>query len=344
MPTTDSPLPQHDGGWFLTDAGIETVLIYQDGIALPQFASFVLLESHAGREALRRYFRRYLDLAVETPEAGFILESPTWRAGVDWGAKLGFDERAVRRINHDAIALMRELEAEYAAAVPGRIVVSGCVGPRGDGYVAGAPMALDDAERVHRPQVDALAAAGADMITAMTMTTSAEAIGVARAAARAGRPSAIAFTVETDGRLPSGESLSTAIDAVDEDAAARGHAAPAYFMLNCAHPVHFTHVLDELGERRTRLRGLRANASRSSHAELDAATELDSGDPQELGAEYGRLKARLPCLTVIGGCCGTDHRHVAAMAAALIDERQPGGACRVGGRVRVEPLGAARRG
>src|SRR5689334_5994666 len=220
-------LPQQDGGWFLTDGGIETVLIFQEGIALPEFAAFVLLESAEGRACLLRYFRRYLELAAGTPDAGFVLESPTWRAGTPWGAKLGFDDAAMRRINRNAIALMQELKSEYVDRITGEVVISGCVGPRGDGYVAGAPMTPADAERVHRPQVEALAAAGADMITAVTMTTSAEAIGVARAAARAGRPSAISFTVETDGTLPSGERLGAAIDAVDADAADAGREAPA---------------------------------------------------------------------------------------------------------------------
>jgi S-methylmethionine-dependent homocysteine/selenocysteine methylase len=332
-------LPQRDGGWFLTDGGIETVLIFQEGIALPEFAAFVLLESAEGRASLRRYFRRYLDLAADTPEAGFVLESPTWRAGMPWGAKLGFDDAAMCRINRSAIALMQDLKSEYLGRIAGPVVVSGCVGPRGDGYVAGAPMTHADAERVHRPQVEALAAAGADMITAVTMTTSAEAIGVARAAARAGRPAAISFTVETDGTLPSGERLSAAIDAVDADAADAGREAPAYFMLNCAHPSHFAHVLAELGERRGRLRGLRANASRLSHAQLDAATELDPGNPRELGEDYARLKASWPTLSVLGGCCGTDHRHVAAMAAALVGPRELANGCRVDGAIHVEPLG-----
>jgi homocysteine S-methyltransferase len=337
MSEAKTGLPQQEGGWFLTDGGIETVLIYQDGIALPEFSAFVLLESQEGRAALRRYFRRYLEIAAQTPEAGFILESPTWRAGVAWGAKLGFDAAALRRINRDAIMLMRELEAEYATRIARPIVVSGCVGPRGDGYVAGAPMSLEDAENAHRVQVEALVAAGADIITAITMTTSAEAIGVARAAAKAEAATAISFTVETDGRLPSGETVAGAIEAVDADAAAAGRAAPAYFMLNCAHPSHFAHILDGLGPRRDRLRGLRANASRLSHAELDAATELDPGNPGELGADYLRLKSDWPSLHVVGGCCGTDHRHVAAMAAALVGRPQPA-ACRTRGAVRIEPL------
>jgi homocysteine S-methyltransferase len=316
--TIESPLPQLDGSWFLTDAGLETVLIFQEGVALPEFAAFVLLQSTDGREHLRRYFRRFLELAARKHGVGFVLESPTWRAGFDWGVKLGFDGRAMQRINRDAIGLMQELKAEYAARIAKPIVISGCIGPRGDGYVAGAPMALEDAERVHQPQVDALAAAGADLISAITMTSSAEAIGVARAAARAGRPAVISFTVETDGTLPSGESLAQAIDGVDADAAAAAREPPAYFMLNCAHPSHFEEVLESLGERRSRLRGLRANASRRSHAELDAATELDAGNPLELGGDYARLKALWPSLNVIGGCCGTDHRHVAAMTSALL--------------------------
>ena len=311
-------LPQQDGRLFLTDGGIETVLIFQDGIALPEFAAFVLLESEQGRASLQRYFRRYLELAAGTPEAGFVLESPTWRAGVPWGAKLGFDAAAMGRINRNAIALMRELQAEYTGRISGPVVVSGCVGPRGDGYIAGAPMTHADAQRVHQPQVEALAAAGADMITAVTMTTSAEAAGVARAAAQAGRPSAISFTVETDGRLPSGETLRSAIDAVDADAAESGREAPAYFMLNCAHPSHFAHVVAELGERRARLRGLRANASAKSHAELNDSTELDAGNPQELAAQYRALRKLLPNLTVMGGCCGTDHRHVEEICTACL--------------------------
>ncbi len=309
-----TPLPQLDGGWFLTDGGIETVLIYQDGIPLPEFAAFTLLRTAEGPDQLRRYFRRYLDIAVATPGAGFILESPTWRAGLDWGAKLGFDARAMERVNTDAVMLMQELRNAYASRIDGAIVVSGCIGPRGDGYVAGQPMALDDARTVHQPQVDVLAAAGVDMISAITMTTSAEAIGVTRAAARADRPVAVSFTLDTDGRLPSGESLAEAIDAVEQDAAAGSHAAPAYFMLNCLHPTHAEGVLAALGDRRSRIRGLRANASTLSHAELDVMTELDDGDPVALGRDYRRLQNLLPALSVLGGCCGTDHRHVASMS------------------------------
>jgi homocysteine S-methyltransferase len=311
--TVSKRLPQLDGGWFLTDGGIETVLIFQDGVELPEFAAFVLLETADGRDTLRRYYRRYLDIAVAAAGAGFILESPTWRAGIDWGAKLGFDADAMWRINAEAVVLMNELRTEYVSRIAGPILISGCIGPRGDGYVAGAPMDPEDARRVHQLQADALAAATVDQITAITMTSSAEAMGVARAAARAGCTSAISFTVETDGTLPSGEPLGASIQAVDADAEAFGYDAPAYYMINCAHPTHFESVVSHAGTWRERIQGLRANASTLSHADLDAMTQLDSGNPSDLADRYRRLRAPLSRLNVLGGCCGTDHRHVAAI-------------------------------
>lgn len=316
MTSSKLRLPQLDGGWFLTDGGIETVLIYQDGVELPEFAAFVLLETEDGRDILRRYYRRYLDIAAAALGAGFVLETPTWRAGIDWGAKLGFDAQAMQRINAEAVVLMNELRTEYVSRIAGPIVVSGCIGPRGDGYAAGAPMEPEDARRAHQLQADALAVAGVDQITAITMTSSAEAMGVARAAARAGRTSAISFTVETDGKLPSGEALGAAIQAVDADAEASGHDAPAYYMINCAHPTHFESVVSDAGMWRERIQGLRANASTLSHAELDVMTQLDSGDPHDLADRYRRLRTPLSRLNVLGGCCGTDHQHVAAMREA----------------------------
>jgi homocysteine S-methyltransferase len=312
-------LPQLDGGWFLTDGGIETSLIFDDGLDLPEFAAFVLLEHDTGRDALGRYYRRYLEIAAGAPGAGFILESPTWRASPEWGAKVGRGAAAIRRLNREAVELMHELRREYAARIDGPIVVSGCIGPRGDGYVAGQPMTGDDAMRYHRPQAEALAAAGVDMITAITMTTSGEAIGVARAAAALGLPSAISFTVETDGRLPSGETIGEAVERCDQETGG----SVAYYMLNCAHPSHFESSLHFGAAWTSRIRGLRANASTKSHAELDAATELDTGDPDDLGDRYRRLRRPLANLNVLGGCCGTDHRHVAAIGAAWSCSLQP---------------------
>jgi homocysteine S-methyltransferase len=304
--------PPLRNGLVLTDGGIETVLIYEDGIALPEFAAFPLLATVDGRAALRRYYQRYLDIAADTPGAGYILESPTWRASADWGAKLGFDAGMLADFNLDAMALMRELRDTYASRISGDMVLSGCIGPRGDGYVAGQAMSDDAATAFHAPQAAALAAGGAEIISGITMTSSAEAVGVARAAAAAGLPSVLSFTTETDGRLPSGETLCDAIARIDSLATAR----PAYYMLNCAHPTHFDAVLPGLGAQAQRIHGLRANASARSHAELNEATELDPGDPVDLGDRYRALRRLLPALRVVGGCCGTSHRHIRAIRDA----------------------------
>lgn len=313
FPTSDRAprtLPQMAGAPFLTDGGIETCLIFRDGIELPDFAAFVLLDDDAGRAALSAYYARYVEVARRDGR-GFILESPTWRASADWGARLGYSAAGLDRVNRDAIYFLRSIRnAEADSGMP--IVVSGCVGPRGDGYDPGRTMTAEEAAAYHEPQVRALAGAGADMVTAITMTNVPEAIGVARAAAAQTIPLAISFTVETNGALPTGETLGDAVCAVDEATAGW----PAYFMVNCAHPSHFARQLPPDEAWTERVRGIRANASRLSHAELDAAEDLDDGDPAELGEEYRALRERLPWITVLGGCCGTDERHIAAISRA----------------------------
>jgi S-methylmethionine-dependent homocysteine/selenocysteine methylase len=310
MPRYRNHLPQLDGGLFLTDGGIETTLIFHDGLDLPLFAAFHLLRDEAGREALRRYYARYAALARELG-LGFVLESPTWRASPDWAAKLGYTDAELARANRAAVALMVELRAAFQSD-HAPTVVSGCVGPRGDGYSPRWIMSAAEAEAYHAAQIRTFAGTEADLVTAITMTHAEEAIGVVLAARAAGLPVAISFTLETDGRLPSGQALGAAIEAVD----AATDAAPAYFMINCAHPTHFRDVLAAGGDWRQRIRGVRANASKRSHVELDEAKELDEGDPEELGAQHTDLMHLLPGLAVLGGCCGTDHRHVAAIARA----------------------------
>jgi homocysteine S-methyltransferase len=291
----------------ITDGGLETTLVFHEGVELPEFAAFPLLDRPDGRAALKHYFEPYLGIA-RAHGARFQLDTPTWRANRDWGARLGYDRAALDRVNRDAVAFAREL---VAANPDVEVRVSGLVGPRGDGYVVGERMQPDEAQAYHADQIGSLAAAGADVISALTMTYPDEAVGIVRAATGAGVPVIVSFTVEMDGRLPDQTGLGEAIEAVD---AATGAAAEA-FMINCAHPTHFESVL-EGGGWRDRIRGLRANASRMSHAELDAAEELDAGDPAELAARYVQLRERLPALTVLGGCCGTDARHVAAIVSA----------------------------
>ena len=295
---------------FLTDGGLETTLVFHQGVELPCFAAFVLLDDEPGRAALRAYFAPYLELAAEH-RTGIVIDTPTWRANPDRGLELGYAPEALDAANRTAVAFARELRDGLPDGVPA--VVEGVVGPRGDGYVADSLMTADEATEYHGRQVQVFAEAGADMATAVTMTYAAEAEGIVAAAEQAGLPVAISFTVETDGRLPSGQELPEAIAQVD----AATDAAAAYFMVNCAHPSHFSRVLEQDGVWRERIRGIRANASRMSHAELDEAEQLDDGDPAELGAEYRELRERLPRLAVVGGCCGTDHRHIAAIREAL---------------------------
>lgn len=308
-------LPQLEEEPFLTDGGIETVLIFQEGIDLPEFAAFTLLDDDEGREQLRRYYKPYLELARKH-DTGFVLESPTWRASPRWAAALGYSSERLDAINRDAITLLEELRDSAGLDRP--VVISGCIGPQDDGYQPAQLLSADEAAEYHAEQIGTFADTAADQVTAITMTYADEATGVARAAREAGIPSAISFTVETDGRLPSGQSLGDAILEVDE--ATDG--APAYFMVNCAHPTHFHDVLSEGSGWQERVLGLRANASTMSHAELDEAEELDDGDPADLAARYAGLRAALPKLRVLGGCCGTDHRHVSAIAAAWGDPNQ----------------------
>jgi S-methylmethionine-dependent homocysteine/selenocysteine methylase len=304
-------LPQLDGGLFLTDAGIETTLIFLDGLELPHFAAFHLLKDANGAQALRRYFRSHAEIARQNG-VGFVLESATWRASLDWGAELGYSRDALTEANVRSIRLLSELRQEMETdRTP--MVISGCIGPRGDGYDPGAVMSATEAEDYHGFQASVFAATEADQITAITMTNTPEAIGLTRAARANGMPVVISFTLETDGRLPTGQSLAEAIREVDTETE-RG---PAYYMVNCAHPTHFQHVLEN-AEWVSRLRGIRANASKRSHAELDAAPDLDAGNPIELGREYAQIRARFPQINVLGGCCGTDHRHIEQICGACM--------------------------
>jgi homocysteine S-methyltransferase len=303
-------LPQLSGSLFIADGGMETTLIFHGGLDLPHFAAFDLLKDEPGRAALREYYAPYIALA-RTHDVGVVLDTPTWRANPDWGELLGYSAEALDDLNRRAVALVEELRTDDdAAAAP--IVISGCVGPRGDGYRVDARMTTADAERYHARQIGTFAETAADLVTALTMTYAEEAIGIVRAARSVEMPAVVSFTVETDGRLPSGQPLKEAIEQVD----AETDAAPSYFMINCAHPTHFDHVLERGASWLDRIGGLRANASMKSHAELDEAEELDEGDPADLGARYGALRSRLPNVHVVGGCCGTDHRHVGAMCTA----------------------------
>lgn len=307
MPHLTKRLPHQSDRMFLTDGGLETKLVFLDGEDLPYFAAFTLLRTESGRARLKDYFRPYLALAVKS-SSGFVLEGPTWRANPDWAAKLGYSEAALEAANIDAVEALHELAREYECGTT-PIVTSGCIGPRGDGYIAGEAMSAKEARDYHARQIEVFADAGADMVTALTMTNIPEATGIALAAKEAGIPSVISFTLETDGRLPSGAQLGEAIQAVD----AVTDQGPAYYMINCAHPVHFADLLAKGEEWVRRIGGIRANASQLSHEELEASEQLDIGDPQDLAQRYRAILDSMPWVRVVGGCCGTDDRHISAI-------------------------------
>jgi S-methylmethionine-dependent homocysteine/selenocysteine methylase len=297
----------------LTDAGMETALIFHQGVELPCFAAFPLVESEDGRAALRRYFQPFLDLARDR-SLPFLLDAPTWRASPDWGRQLGYDADALAAVNRASVAFVDELRREALAAGSPAVLVEALVGPRGDGYAPESEMSPDEAEAYHAPQVRALADTAVDRVAALTIANAEEAVGIVRAARTAGLPVTVGFTLETDGRLPSGQELGAAVEQVDRET----DGAAEHFMLNCVHPAHFAGVLAAGGGWRDRIGAVRANASMLSHAELDAAEELDDGDPVDLAARYLGLRDLLPGLAVIGGCCGTDIRHVTAICDAWL--------------------------
>ena len=305
-------LPQLSDDIFITDGGLETTLVFHDGLELPHFAAFDVLRQPDGAQRMRAYFKRYIDLAKKHG-VGIILESPTWRASADWGRLLGYSPRELAEANRKSIALLAEMR-DALETRQSRIVISGCLGPRGDGYNPSELLSPREAEAYHAEQIETFSETEADMVCAITMTHADEAIGIVRAATRTGMPVAVSFTVETDGRLPTGHSIKEAVEITD----AATDSAPVYYMINCAHPTHFQGALATSEPWVDRIYGIRANASTCSHAELDAADELDDGDPAALGEQYQELRKLLNSLNVLGGCCGTDHRHIAAICSACV--------------------------
>lgn len=305
-------LPQLSGQLFLTDGGLETTLVFHDGIDLPYFAAFDLLKTVEGRQRLINYYRQYIAIATAN-KVGFIMESATWRASADWGNLMGYTASSLDEINEQSIALLVTLRDELETE-DSPMVISGCIGPRGDGYNPDNFMTTSEALDYHFAQIKSFSAYGADMVTAMTITYVEEAMGIVLAAREENMPVVISFTLETDGRLPTGQSLKDAIEEVDVTT----DSAPVYYMINCAHPEHFNDTLTHDDKWLNRIHGIRANASRKSHAELDECEELDDGNPIELGHAYQMFSKNMSQLNVFGGCCGTDHRHINAICQSVM--------------------------
>jgi homocysteine S-methyltransferase len=312
-PTTRTPFPPLSAP-VVTDAGLETWLVFEKGIDLPAFAAYPLAATESGRALLTEYYEHYLEIA-RAASAAVVLEAPTWRANPDWAATLGHDRATLARLIDASVDVVHRLRPRWTSDQP--FLVGGAIGPRGDGYRIDVAMDPDAAAEYHAFQVGCFADTPVDVVTAMTIGYADEAIGITRAAAAADLPVVISFTLETDGRLPSGMPLGEAIEATDGATASH----PTHYMINCAHPTHFAHVLDDDGPWLDRIVGLRANASTLSHAELDEAEELDEGDPVALAGAYLALRPALRRLTVVGGCCGTDYRHIGELGRAWLGAR-----------------------
>jgi S-methylmethionine-dependent homocysteine/selenocysteine methylase len=311
-------LPQLNGIRCITDGGMETDLVFNHNIDLPEFAAYDLLRNKTGQDWLVDYFRIYVEIA-QRYSLGLILETPTWRANREWGKRLGDSPEELALFNRAGVRIIERVRNEVATGeVP--VIISGCVGPRGDGYAPGEIMSAEEAQAYHGEQIATFASTAIDMVAALTINYPSEAVGVARAAADHGLPVCISFTVETDARLPTGMSLAEAIAEVDE---ATNH-YPAYYMINCAHPTHFGHLFEEGGGWLERIKGLRGNASCLSHAELDESASLDDGDPEAFGRQLSTLLAMSSHLTVLGGCCGTDHRHIESVGRHIYQQSSGG--------------------
>ena len=303
-------LPHETNRLFLTDGGTETWLIHKRGLELPYFSSFPLLKDPVATEHVRSYYRGFADIAVEHGTA-FIFDSLTYRASRDWGDLLGYSADALAEANLQALDFYRTI-AKEAGLAPRDVVISACIGPKGDAYERNDDLTAEDAEEYHQAQIDTFRAGDADMVTALSLSSSEEAIGLVRAARSAGLPSAISFMVEKDHCLGSGETLRAATETVDKAT----DSAAAYFMINCAHPFDFGPALADQ-DWVTRIRGIRANASKQEHSLLNTLDHLEEGDPDELAGEYARLHSRFPHMNVFGGCCGTDYAHVRKISSAL---------------------------
>lgn len=304
-------LPQLSDTIFLMPAGLETDLIYNQGFEIPGFATHILLKDPKGRNAIANYYRQYLALAREQ-NTGIVLGTQTWKAHMHWAGEQGATEEELHQANHESAAFIAGIRDEFSdIAKP--IVLDGIVGPRGDCYAPEEEIAAFEAEEYHAKQIGWLAETEVDMITAATLNQTDEAIGIVRAAQAVDLPVVISFTLETDGNLQTGQSLADAIVAVDEAT----DSGAAYFMVNCTHPDHFAHLLEDRAWAR-RIKGVFCNASRKSHAELEASDTLDDGNPVEFGEQHKAMRDRSPWINVFGGCCGCDIRHVTEIAHAII--------------------------
>lgn len=300
--------PREDGLLYLTEGGTETEVMYRHGHALREFAMFELMDNPQAVDDLRDMYRRYLETAAKHG-FGAMISGFDYRASPDWGAKLGYSAEALREMQLKCIDFLQEVSMPYTDELP-RVAIAGCVGPRGDAYSLNRTITAETAEEYHSTQMETLKECGVDLVWAATINNIPEAVGISRAAASAGLPVNIAFTLTSDHRLRSGPSLKEAVEATDAEA---GSARPDSFGINCSHPDEFEPAL-EPGDWTRRIRSLRPNAAKMDKVSLCKLGHIEEGDPEELGRQMGDLARRLPEVDIWGGCCGSWDKHLDRIA------------------------------
>lgn len=303
--------PRREGLLYLTEGGTETEIMFRHGHALREFAMFELLDKPSAVNDLRGMYRRLLD-TIAGHGCAAMLAGLDYRASPDWGAKLGYSRDALAEFQHRCIDFLREVAAPYRGDLPD-IAICGCVGPRGDAYGAEREITADEAEDYHSVQLQTLRDCGVDLVWAATFNNIPEAVGLSRAAARAGVPLNLHFTLTGAHRLATGPTLRAAIEATDAQA---GAARPDSYGINCSHPVEFEPALDPDHWTR-RIRALRPNAAKMDKIALCKLNHIEEGDPAELGRIMAALARRHPWIDILGGCCGTWERHIDAIARAV---------------------------
>jgi homocysteine S-methyltransferase len=313
---------QQPGLNYLTEGGQETEIMYKYGYELPSFALFPLLDNPGAVTELRGMYGRYLDTAARHG-FGVVIGALDYRASPDWGSLLGYSSEQLAEMQMRSISFLREVAQPYQARVPA-LLYAGIVGPRGDAYETNQTITADEAEEYHGAQLATLARAGVDLVEAMTFTSVPEMVGLSRAASLAGLPLSISFTLDNSTRqLPSGPTLKDAIETID---AQTGDDRPAFYGINCSHPLEFMPAI-EPGPWFERVRCLRPNAAMMDKISLCTLGHLESGDPVELGELMGGLARQYPHIDMWGGCCGTWETHLDEIARNVYAARDPVALC-----------------
>jgi S-methylmethionine-dependent homocysteine/selenocysteine methylase len=303
--------PQREGIYFLTEGGQETEIQYRYGHDLPEFAMYPLLENTKAKSDLKAMYSQVFDVAAEHGFA-VMISGLDYRGSPDWGKKLGYSRQGLADALEQSIVFLREVAQPYIGQISA-ILIGGQVGPRGDAYSLNRSITAQESEDYHGFQLEVLKRMEVDFVWGATFNGIPEALGLARAAARMALPLTISFTLDSNHRLKSGPSLKEAIEAVDAEA---GDAKPAFYGINCSHPIEFEPAL-EPGDWVQRIRSLRPNASAKDKGELCSIGHLEEGDPADLGRRIGTLSERYPHIDIFGGCCGTWARHLGEIARAV---------------------------